>query len=211
MATTTIINLSALGSVTSGSSSSSSSTGTSNTTIINSLSNPVPINSNRVVVTSELIRPNDTILYTAKDVIANSNTSPVIGTLTNMARIVGGSGNIIKARLMTNQKSCVARLKVHLFHTAPTMIPDNAPYTLLYNNFTSRIGAIELPALATEDSANSNSAFSMRPSSDGAYPVPNLAYNTGSSRDLYYIYETLDSFTPDANQRFYLELTADQN
>lgn len=157
----------------------------------------------------ELTRPANTDAYTAKDVVSNSTSAPAVLTFANFARANGGSGIIVRARLMTDKKDCTASFRLHLFHTAPTAINDNSPYLLLYANAANRIGMIDFPALATEDPTNSTAASSMRPSSDGAYGAPNLWFEADAgSRALYGILEATSAFTPASGQKFYVELAA---
>lgn len=157
----------------------------------------------------EIIRPNDTNQYIAKDVISNSTSSPTVLIFSDMSRVVGGSGIIVRARLMTNQKTNTASYRLHLFHTAPTAIADNSPYAMLYLNAANRIGAIDFSAMATEDATNSTAAATIRPSYDGSYPPPNLWFKTNSdTRNIYGILTTLSGFTPAAQQQFFIELAA---
>ena len=157
----------------------------------------------------ELTRPADTTAYTAKDVVCGSTGSPSVLTFADFARVNQGSGIIIRARLMTDQKTCTAGFRLHLFHTAPTPIADNSPYLLLYANAANRIGMIDFPAMTSEDSTNSTAASTMRPSSDGSYGTPNLWYQAAAaSRAIYGILETTSAFTPASGQKFYLELAA---
>lgn len=182
--------------------------------IKNDAGNPVlvsgAVSSNSVVSSATITRPADTTAYAAKDVVSNSTSAPVVLTFSGMARANAGTGTIVRARLMTSQKTNVALYRLHLFHTAPTVIADNSPYTLLYANAANRIGSIDFPALSTEDSTNSTAAASMRPSYDGSYNAPNLWYKCKSDgTSLYGVLETLSAFTPDSAQTFFIELGAD--
>lgn len=171
--------------------------------------NPFTYRNNSAVVSVELTRPADTTAYAAKDVISDSTSSPSVLTFANFARVNEGSGMIIRARLMTHQKTNTASYRLHLFHTAPPAINDNSPYTLLYANAANRIGAVDFGAMATEDATNSTAAASMRPSADGGYPTPNLWFQaTSGSRAIYGILETLSAFTPASGQKFTVELAA---
>lgn len=165
--------------------------------------------SNVAVVGTELTRPADTTAYTAKDAVSNSTSSPALLTFADFARVNGGSGLIVRARLFTDQKTNTAQFRLHLFHTAPTAINDNSPYTLLYANAANRIGSIDFPAMATEDATNSTAASAMRPSFEGAYPTPNLLFKCASdSRAIYGMLETISAFTPASGQKFYVQLGA---
>jgi hypothetical protein len=168
--------------------------------------------SNSVVKSATIQRPADTTAYAALDVIAPgvvNESNPGYLIFSDMARANGGTGTIVRARLMTDNPACAAMMQLHLFHTAPTAINDNAQYTLLYANAANRIGTIKFPALTTEGTG-STAAAAMRPSYDGAYNWPGLWYKTKSDGTaLYGILETLDAFTPASAQNFYIELGAD--
>ena len=166
------------------------------------------VSSNSVVSSATITRPADTTAYVAKDVV--STLAGAVIEFTGMARANAGTGTIVRARLMTSQKTNVALYRLHLFHTAPSPIADNSPYLLLYANAANRIGSIDFPALGTEDPTNSTSAASMRPSYDGSYNAPNLWYKCATAdTKLYGILETLSAFTPDSAQTFFIELGAD--
>lgn len=185
--------------------------------IKNDSGNPVPVSSSSALVAGTVnsgafTRPSDTTAYAAKDVVSNSTSSPYVITFAGMGRVNGGSGTIVKARLMTSQKTCTAQFRLHLFHTAPTAINDNSPYLMLYSNAANRIGMIDFPACATEDTTNSTASAAMRPSSDGSYGPPNLWYKCAAADTaLYGVLETLSVFTPDNAQKFYVELGAELN
>ena len=145
----------------------------------------------------------DTTAYTAKDVF-NAATGAGL-TFANLARVAGGTGVIVRARLATDQKTNVARWRLHLFKTAPTFINDNSPFLYLYANEANYVGYIDFDALATEDATNSTAAFSQR--------VGNLlpfACAAGSAT-LYGELEVLDGFTPASAQKVTVTLTASRN
>lgn len=151
-----------------------------------------------------LTRPSNTDAYAAKDAVSNSTSAPTVLTFAAAARVNGGSGYITRVRLMTNQSANVARFRLHLYHTAPTPINDNAACTLLWANRANRIGYIDLPACQTEgtgsDAANAQNDTVRLPFICGA-----------SAQAIYGLFETLDAFTPASGQVFYLELMIDQN
>lgn len=145
--------------------------------------------------------------YTAKDVIADS--TPNYLTFASLASSTGGSGYITKARCMSdflNFSTYSAVIKLHLFHTAPSAIADNSPYTMLWTNRDKRIGTITFPAMTTEGA--SSTACSTRISTDI------IPYKTVGSSSIYAIVE-LDSFSTGlttitaATYNLYFELTAD--
>lgn len=167
------------------------------------------VGSNTSVVGVEFTRPADTAAYAARDVVCNSTSSPTVITFADFARVNQGSGIIVRARLFTDKKDVTASFRLHLFHTAPTAIADNSPYTLLYVNAANRIGQIDFPAMASEDATNSTASATMRPSSDGSFGPPNLWYQAASgSRAIYGVLETLSAFTPASEQKFHVQLAA---
>jgi hypothetical protein len=144
----------------------------------------------------------DTTAYTAKDVF---NAAVGAGlTFANLARVAGGSGVIVKARLATDQKTNVARFRLHLWKTAPTFINDNSPFLYLYANEATYIGSIDFDALAMEDATNSTAAYSQR--------VGNLLpFVCGATASLFGEIEVLDAFTPTSGQKITVTLTASRN
>jgi hypothetical protein len=159
-------------------------------------------------LSSEYTRPNDSNPYIALDVFADSTSAPTVITFTGAARKTAGSGYITKAQLQTDQKTNTARFRLHLFNAAPTAINDNSPMLTLYANKASYVGTIDFPACATEDSTNSTQATSQAVPGSGNLP---LAYLTNADANLYGILETLDAFTPAAQQKVNIKLFFDQN
>lgn len=151
-----------------------------------------------------LTRPSDTTAYAALDAVSNSTTAPSVLTFASLPRVAGGSGYITKARLMTDQSTNTARFRLHLFHTTPTAINDNAAHTLLWANRANRIGFIDFVACATEGSGSTAASSLVADARVGFVTA------AGSS-SIYGLLETLDAFTPASGQNIYIELTADQN
>lgn len=157
-----------------------------------------------VVAASELTRPANTTAYAALDAVSDSTTSPTVLTFSNAARVNVGSGYVVGARLMTDQAANVARFRLHLFHTSPTAINDNAAFTLLYANRATRVGVIDFPAM---DDEGSGSTGAEARNVDVRLPFVCAA----ASDDLFGLLEVLDAFTPASGQKFYAELVIDQN
>lgn len=163
--------------------------------------------SNSVLSSATITRPTNTDAYAAKDVISTAVGAVI--EFSGMARSNGGTGTIVKARLMTGQSTNTAQYRLHLFHTAPTPIADNAQYAMLVANQANRVGMIDFPACSTEGTG-SDAAATMRPSSDGSYPPPNLWYKCAANdTKLYGILETIGVFTPASAQTYFIELGAD--
>ena len=147
----------------------------------------------------DFTRPADTTAYAAKDVVGPAVTANL--TFANVARVNGGSGIITKARVVTSQSANVASYRLYLFHTAPTAIADNAPFTLLDANKDKRIGFIDIGPAATEG-AGSDCAEA---ENDWVRKVFKCA---AASRTIYGILTTQTVFTPASAQTYYVELTA---
>lgn len=160
----------------------------------------------RYLTTSdEFDRPANATAYAAKDVVTTSTSAGRVLTFAGAAGYPGGGGDIIKARLMTNLKTCVSRFRLHLYHTAPTVINDADPMLLLYTDRAKRIGYIDFPACSSEDSTNSDAAQAIALGVSANLPLPFNPIAAGQA--LYGVLETLDAFTPGSTQKFYVELT----
>lgn len=169
------------------------------------------VTSNSVVSSASFARPGDILSYTGGDTISNSTSSPTVLTFSNMARQNGGTGTLVRARLMTDLKTFAARCRLHIFHTAPTAVADNVEYGLLWTDVSKRVGYIDFPAFGTEGATNSTAASAMRPSGDGVYSSPDLWYKTAANdTNLYGILTTLDGVAVANAQNFFIELGADR-
>ena len=166
-----------------------------------SSSNPLPVGGKSVQKTVSIVRPADVTAYAANDAIADSTSAPTLLEFTGCANAVGGQGYIVKTRLLTNQKTCTARFRLSLYHTAPSPVNDNAPKPMLYANKDKLIGHIDLDPCNTEDTS-SDAAFVM-----STTLIPYVCAVTGTS--IYGILTTLDAFTPASAQQFYVEITCE--
>jgi hypothetical protein len=154
------------------------------------------------VVSASYTRPANTDYYTALYAFADSISAPSLLTFTNIARVNGGSGYIVKARLVTDQSSNAARWRLHLFHTAPTAVNDNSAFPLLFANRVNKIGYIDFDAMGTEGSG-SNCAESTNFSARLKFVC------AAGSRNIYGILQVRDNFTPISGQNIYAELSAE--
>lgn len=157
-----------------------------------------------IVVGVELTRPADTTAYAALDAVSDSTSAPTLLTFANVVRVNQGSGYITKIRLLTDQVANVTAFDLHLYHTAPTPINDNAQQTVLYANKDKKIGLFSLPAMQTYGTGSTN-AFAM----DKDSRIPFTC--DSASRTIYGMLSTPSIFTPASNQKFYVELTVDCN
>lgn len=157
----------------------------------------------------EITRPANTTAYTAGDVVSDSTTATTPIPLEVSGRN-GGTGYIMRMRLITDQSTCTAQFRVWVYSVSNmTLAADNAAFTLLYANKANRLGSIDLPAMAT-GTGTSNSASAMVPSSTTVFaPFPYQCAPTDNR--LYFVLETRSGFTPASGQKFYLEVTTDVN
>jgi hypothetical protein len=160
-----------------------------------------------VTVAKEFTRPADTTAYAANDVVSDSTSATTIQSLVNVARINGGSGYIVGAALRTNLKSVTPRIRVHLFNAVgATVSADNAPAQSKYADIGKRLGSFDLAALATSvDTTNSDYSGVV----DSTLRIPFVC--AGGDRNLYFVTETLDAFTPASGEKFSLTIFADVN
>lgn len=149
----------------------------------------------------EITRPADTTAYAAKDAISNSTSAPTILTFTGCARTAGQGGYVTKARLQTDQAANVSAYRLHLYNATLSAVNDNAAQTVLYANRASYLGYIDFPAASTDGSDTANSL-----STQAVFP-----YVTSGSTSLFGMLETITGFTPASGQKFYVQLTCDQN
>lgn len=151
--------------------------------------------------TAEYTRPANTDAYTALDAISDSTTAPtdLEFTLTNAP---GGSGKILKAKILTDQSTNTSDFRLHLFSAAPTPINDNAAYTLLYASAASYIGAVTFAAAATEGTGSTAAG-----STSTGLNIPFTC--AAGSKKVYGLLESVDGFTPASAQKFHLELVAE--
>ena len=156
-------------------------------------------------VGANLTRPDNTTAYAEADVVSDSVTdpAPTVLTFTSICRAVGGSGTIDKVRIVTDQGANEASYRLHLYSASPTAIDDNAPFTILYAERASTLGYIDVGPLATEG-AGSDAAHYTKTAA--AFP-----FACSTTANLYGILETLSIFTPAAEQKFYVEITATLN
>lgn len=159
-------------------------------------------------VAVQFAKETGTAAYAVNDTVSNSVSSPSVLTFSNIARTNGGSGYIVKARLMTDQPTCTAQFRLHLYMCPPSAQADNGQFNLAWANDGIRLGYIDFPALFTEGTGSTAATAIVTPG-NGNLP---LAFNcTGTVSSIYGILETLSVFTPISAQNFYLKLSADLN
>jgi hypothetical protein len=175
--------------------------------VANDSGNPLPVAGQLVVATAEFNRPNDSNPYAAKDAVADSTSAPTVLSFSGMARAVGGSGYVTKARLVTEDAAIAAppRVRLHLFRVSPAAINDNAAFATLWTNRANRVGVLEFPTLTLE---GAGSAMLYSAPLVGL-PLPYVC--DAADTKLYGLLETVDAFTPAAQKDWFVELTGDLN
>lgn len=158
-----------------------------------------------IAVAVEFTRPGDTTAYTANDVVSNSTVTSALNQVPNFARVNGGGGYIVGARVSTDKKSITPRIRIHLFNASnPTVAADNAAWRDSYADASKRLGYFDMPAMSTgADATNSDMSRSL----DMTLRVPFVA--AAGTRSIYYLLETLDAFTPASGEKFTVTLYGD--
>jgi len=175
-------------------------------TAVVSDSNPVPVKGGLVVVSAEFTRPADTTAYAIGDVVGDSTSAATPLAIAGCARVNGGSGYIVRAALIADQKSITPSIRVHVFNSAPTQSNDNAAHRALYADVSKRVGEFVLGPLVTpSDTANSTLSRAV----DMNLRVPFVC--ASGTTTLYFIFEALTAFTPASGGKFTLQLAIDQN
>jgi|GEM_PF-1287477 len=134
-------------------------------------------------------RPADTAAYAAHDAMSDSLADPQPLVLPEVARVAGGGGILLSARLTLGSAAAAGiAFRVWLLAEAPTPVADNAPYPLGFADEAKRIGFIDFFP-ETEGSG-----------SDCATAVVtgvNLPYRAApGSRDLYAAVVVKAAYTP---------------
>lgn len=139
------------------------------------------------------VRPANTDIYTAADVIAadtsDTDTTPLRSLA--LARISGGSGWLTSFMLTVDHTAFIVRVRVHLFTgaTPPTALAgDNAPFAELAANVAEYIDSFDLPTTVLSAGAGAD----MVKASRNDLRIPFVA----SDANIYYRLETLDADTP---------------
>lgn len=153
------------------------------------------------LIGAEFTRPADTIQYAVNDVIGTSPASLI--EFANCAGENGGSGWITRIKVQKNNSNITAaQMRLHLFHTAPDPVADNAQYPLLYANKDKRIGYIDL-SLETEGTGG-DSAWK-------AVFMTNIPFVCAAgSKSLYGVLEAKGAYTPASGEKFYVEIAVDR-
>jgi hypothetical protein len=152
-------------------------------------------------VTAEFNRPANTTAYVSNDVVSNSTTAPTLLEF-DVARVPGGSGDILQFKIETNDVTDTSRYVLHLFNAPVTAINCNSPMLIRWADRAARVGSIYFDALRTSGSG-SGAAWQ---ESDRVLSFICAENDT----KLYGILETLTARTPASGQSFSLSLKVAQ-
>lgn len=145
----------------------------------------------------------------------SGGTTTTMGFLPNIFRDASGAGYLTKIRVLNSNEGDVWKPRIHLFSAPVTSFADNALMGLVFANRASYLGSVDLVAFTAEDTTPGDACATIWTpgkadvlgNTQGVLAIKN---NT-SSRDLYFLLETQDAFTPSSAQQFYVELTVENN
>lgn len=133
----------------------------------------------------EITRPANTTVYSANDVVADVSAAFV--QFSNVAKSIASGVKITRVRIQTEDTGVAGKkFNLHLYKEAPTFIADNAAFAISYANSTKRIGAIPV----VMGTGNLGTV--------GMNDYDHMITNP-TAKDIYWILETVDGFTPSAN------------
>ena len=166
--------------------------------------NSITLVQTMAVVGVEITRPNDSFAYGANDSVNTSTSVPTMITFAGLARIIGGTGYITNVRMIKSTATVTnANFRLWLYNQAITPVNDNAPFTLLYANAAKRLGYVDLVMTTEGTGSDSASCFLAN---------VNMKFDTqANSTSIFGLLETKAAYAPGAQEKFYIELTADQN
>lgn len=165
------------------------------------------VGGNLIRTSTEFTRPADTTAYAANDVVSDNTSTTTPISLANAVRINGGTGYVVRASVITDKKSIVPRIRVHLFNASTaTLSADNANWQDKYADNSKRLGYFDLTAMTTgADTTNSD----MSRTQDAT--LRHAIKAASDTTTIYAVLETLDAFTPASGEKFTLTLWTDIN
>lgn len=151
-----------------------------------------------VLIEATLIRPADTVAYTANDAIADSTSVPTAITFPNISRIGSGSGLILTFKLTKSTITANTAFRLWLYSSNPVVIPaDNTTFQINNANRSSRIGYVDFVSPIV--GIDCVEYFGV--------PVFNqIAFKLTSGSSLYGILQVLGAYTPGSGEQFYFQI-----
>lgn len=150
-------------------------------------------------IRAEITRPANVTAYAAGDVVgADASTVPI--TLADVARKLGGSGEIVHVSLETNNVTVTnGTFAVHFFTASFTVAADNAAFADIHAQRANWVGSVSLPILVA-DSASAGGAWSKVDN----VRIPFVC--AGASDDLFAVIVVTGAYTPASGQVFSLSI-----
>jgi hypothetical protein len=112
--------------------------------------------------------------------------------------------------LQTDQAANVARYRLHLFTVDNPNIPaDGAALAVKWADAASYVGPVDFAACVTEGSG-SDVAYSINTTVRLHFTCPAAGAHNSDGMRLFGLLETLDAFTPNANQNYRIALATDE-
>lgn len=143
-------------------------------------------------VTTSVTRPSDTTAYAANDALSSSTSAPAAITFSNVFRTSGGSAIITGLDVIDSaNQATLLQGELWLFDTAPTVINDNAAFTISDTEYATVVAKIPFSI----DSAGNSAAGAS--GNAGAF-IDGLAIGvTGvGSANLTGLIKILNAYTP---------------
>ncbi|MEE7625448.1 hypothetical protein V3O24_04680 [Methylobacter sp. Wu8] len=156
-------------------------------------------------LTAALTRPADTAAYADGDIIANSDTAPVVNVLTGAA-LANGRGGIINNLILidSNKAATAADLELWFFNSAYTATNDNAAFAPTDAEAESVELIVKLPASGAIIGNAGAAAAGNR-----IYQINDINKNfkcAANSQNLWWALVLRSAYTPVSAEKFTLKL-----
>jgi len=151
----------------------------------------------------EFTRPADATAYAALVCLADNAPSATTHNLPDAGRMIGGSGSIIRAEMVTDNLSWTNGITVVIYDEPPaSFIADNAAFDVKYVDQPNKVGTLAFPAFA-KDATGAAGSF-VKCVLEGL----NMPYECADDSTNLYFQCFLPSGTPTpaSGQKFYLNI-----
>lgn len=156
--------------------------------------------------TGTFTRPSDSNAYAALDGVTNSTTAASPVTIANAARVDGGSGVVMSARIVKSTNATAASgLRLWLYSVAPaSAVNDNAAFSIAASLKATRLGYFDLTTVIVGSDCVEFSG------NTGSYQN-GMPFKLASGTSLFGIIQTLGAFTPASAEVFDIYLSVLQD
>lgn len=160
-------------------------------------------------------RPANTDAYGAHDVVGPATARILEFPLAG--RIAKGTGYVVKGLLFVESTNITAAFRLHLYSRAPTVIADNAAFTLLEADMDDYLGYIDFTDPVTGGSGTAMSVYQnldvrmhFNCNADSSAETDETAKSL-VDRKLFGVLEAVEAFTPTSAQAFRVTIAVDQD